>query len=81
MSISAWLSIGSTQSACSASWCSDSTLLYGDVMTSSTSLGKTLTAKRYSSGCSSASISRRYEPRPEPVPPPNECIRKKDCGE
>ena len=55
MSISAWFSIGSTQSQNSVSSDSDSTLLYGLVMTSSSSLGNTAVVKRYTSGKSSAS--------------------------
>lgn len=59
MSISAWFSIGSTQSQNSVSSDSESTLLYGLVMTSSSSLGNTAVVKRYTSGKSSASKCSR----------------------
>ena len=72
MSINAWFSTGKTQSACSASAAHDSIALYGDVTTSSSSEGNTDTLNRYTSGYSSASAARRYDPSPLPVPPPRE---------
>ena len=53
ISARAWFSIGSTQSANSTSLERDSIALYGDVMTSSSSEGKTEAVKRNTSGYSS----------------------------
>lgn len=75
------LSTGSTQSAWFVSSWRANTELYGLVMTSSSSEGKTTVEKRYTFGKWSSNKVRRYVPSPDPVPPPNECIREKDCRE
>ena len=53
MSIRAWFSSGKTASACSVSSARESSALYGEVMTSSSSDGKTDVANLYASGNSS----------------------------
>jgi hypothetical protein len=73
------LSKGKTASACSISAAAESAELYGLVTTSSSSAGNTEAVKRNTSGYSSASAPSRYEPRPDPVPPPSECSSRKLC--
>lgn len=53
ISIKAWFSKGKTASACSVNSARDSSALYGEVMTSSSSDGNTEVANLYASGNSS----------------------------
>ena len=57
MSIKAWFSKGKTASACSVNSDRDSSALYGEVMTSSSSDGNTEVANLYASGNSSCRIA------------------------
>lgn len=63
-----WFSTGSTQSACSVSSLIARMLLYGDVMTSSSTDGQMAVTIRHTSGNSSFSRFSTLVPRPEPVP-------------
>ena len=81
MSKSAWLSIGKTQSALSIRTFKASIELYGLVITSSSLLGNTHVENLNTSGYSSARSCKIYVPKPEPVPPPSECKKKKPCNE
>lgn len=67
MSMSASFSMGSTQSACSVSSRNANTLLYGDVITSSSSDGKMQLVNRYTSGKWSSRRPRMYVPSPDPI--------------
>lgn len=70
-------SIGNTQSACSLSSFIANTLLYGDVMTSSSRDGYTEVTNLYTSGNSSSSTVSKNVPRPDPVPRRNKEITTK----
>jgi hypothetical protein len=70
------LSTGSIQSALLIKTFRASNELYGDVITSSSFDGKTHVENLNTDVYKSDKSYNIYVPRPEPVPPPNECKKK-----